>query len=51
VHRIICGADKLALENIAALDKLPEKGATLYVIPMLIKDGTGSPARVFAVMP
>lgn len=51
VHRIICGADKLGLENIAALDKLPEKGATLYVIPMLIKDGTGSPARVFAVMP
>ncbi len=40
VHRIICGADKLGLENIAALDKLPAKGATLYVIPMLIKNGT-----------
>lgn len=51
VHRIICGADKLALENIANLDKLPEAGATLYVIPMLIKDGTGAPARVFAVLP
>ena len=41
-------ADKLALENIANLDKLPSSGATLYVIPMLIKDGTGAPARVFA---
>ena len=51
VHRIICDADKVALENIASLDKLPETGATLYVIPMLIRNGTGSPARVFAVLP
>jgi kynurenine formamidase len=51
VHRIICGADKVALENIAGLDKLPETGATLYVIPMFIRNGTGSPARVFAVLP
>jgi kynurenine formamidase len=51
VHRILFAADKIALENIANLDKLPEKGAMLYVIPMLIKDGTGSPARVFAVLP
>jgi kynurenine formamidase len=50
VHQIICGANKLALENIANLDRLPASGATLYVIPMLIKDGTGSPARVFAVL-
>ncbi|MFZ4441165.1 MAG: DUF6599 family protein [Syntrophales bacterium] len=51
VHRVICGADRLALENIASLDKLPETGAMLYAIPMLIGDGTGSPARVFAVLP
>lgn len=51
VHRIICGADKLALENIANLDKLPLKGATLHVIPMLIKNGSGAPARVYAVLP
>jgi len=49
VHQILCGAEKLALENIANLDELPEKGATLYVIPMLIKNGTGAPARVFAI--
>ncbi|NTW70261.1 MAG: cyclase family protein [Chlorobiaceae bacterium] len=51
VHRICFAADKLAIENIASLDKLPEKGAMLYVIPMLIKDGTGSPARIFALLP
>ncbi len=51
VHQIICGANKLALENIAQLDKLPAKGAVLYVIPIPIKDGTGAPARVFAILP
>jgi kynurenine formamidase len=51
VHRVICGANKLGLENIASLDKLPEKGAMLYVIPMSIKGGTGAPARVFAILP
>ncbi len=49
-HQVLCGADKLALENIANLDKLPPSGAVLYVIPMMIKDGTGAPARVFAVL-
>jgi kynurenine formamidase len=34
VHRTICGADKLGLENIANLDMLPATGAMLYVIPM-----------------
>ncbi len=50
VHQILCKAEKLALENIANLDELPEKGAILYVIPMLIKNGTGAPARVFAIL-
>ena len=51
VHQILFAADKLAIENIANLDKLPTTGATLYAIPMLIKDGTGAPARVFAILP
>ncbi|MBF0397767.1 MAG: cyclase family protein [Desulfobacterales bacterium] len=51
VHQIFCKANKLAIENIANMDKLQAIGATLYVIPMLIKDGTGAPARVFAVLP
>jgi kynurenine formamidase len=51
VHQVLFEADKLALENIARLDKLPAQGAVLYVMPMLIKHGTGAPARVFAVLP
>jgi kynurenine formamidase len=51
VHRVICSADKLALENIANADKLPLKGATLYVIPIPIKGGSGAPARAFAIIP
>ena len=49
-HRTLCAAQKLALENIANLEKIPASGAMLYVIPMLIKNGTGAPARVFAVI-
>jgi len=51
VHQILYGAGKFGVENIANLDILPEAGATLYVLPMLIRDGTGAPARVFAVLP
>ncbi len=51
VHQICFAANKLAIENVANLDKLPAAGAILYAIPMLIKDGTGAPARVFAVLP
>jgi kynurenine formamidase len=51
VHRQLCAAQKLALENIANLEKLPEAGARLYVMPMMIQNGTGAPARVFAELP
>jgi len=51
VHQILFAADKLAIENIANLDKLPACGATLFVMPMLIQDGTGAPARIFAHLP
>ena len=51
VHRICFAAGKLAIENIANFDRLPAMGAILYVIPMSIKDGTGAPARAFAVLP
>ena len=51
VHRLLCGAGKLAIENIANLDKLPPVGAVLYAVPMLIKNGTGAPARVYAILP
>jgi kynurenine formamidase len=51
VHQILCGADKLAVENVANLDQLPAAGAILYVVPIPIRNGTGAPARVFAMLP
>ena len=34
--------------NLANLDKLPSKGATVFAMPMKITHGTGGPLRIFA---
>ena len=34
--------------NLANLDKLPSKGATVFAMPMKITRGTGGPLRIFA---
>src|SRR5213079_2257751 len=39
------------IENMANLDQLPAKGATLIVSPLKLKDGSGSPARIWAIVP
>lgn len=51
VHQIINGANKPGLENIANLEKLPAKGATLIALPMKIAKGSGGPTRIIAVLP
>lgn len=51
VHRVLNGADLYGLENVAALEQLPPKGATVYALPIKIKGGTGGPARIIAVTP
>lgn len=51
VHQIVCGADKIALANLAAADRLPAKGATRWAVPIPIRGGSGAPARVFAILP
>jgi kynurenine formamidase len=51
VHRVVNGADLYGLENVAALEHLPPKGATVYALPMKIKGGTGGPVRIMAVLP
>ncbi len=50
-HQILNGANIYALENVANLDRLPAKGATLIALPMKIKGGTGGPARIIAILP
>lgn len=50
VHRIILGAGKYIVENIANVESLPPVGAKIYVMPLKIKDGTESPIRLVAVV-
>ncbi len=50
-HQILNGANIYGLENVANLDQLPAKGATLLALPMKIKGGTGAPARIIAFLP
>ena len=50
-HQILSAANRYALENVAYLDQLPTRGATVYALPIKIKDGTGGPVRLIAVIP
>jgi kynurenine formamidase len=50
-HRILYAAGVYGLENVAALEKLPAKGATLIALPMKIGGGTGGPVRIVALLP
>jgi kynurenine formamidase len=50
-HQTLGAANVPVFENVAALDRLPPKGATVFAIPMKIKGGSGAPLRIFAVLP
>ena len=45
IQHIFLGNNIYDLDNI---DKLPVKGATVYVMPMKIKGGSGGPTRIVA---
>ena len=50
VHSHFLGAGKYGLTQLANLARLPATGALLVVAPMKLVDGTGSPARVLALV-
>ena len=50
-HQILGAANLSIFENVANLDRLPAKNATIYAIPMKIKGGSGAPLRIFAILP
>ena len=50
-HQILGGANIPIFENVAAVDRLPPRGATIYALPMKIKGGSGAPLRIFALLP
>jgi len=50
-HRILLGADIPGFENVANLDQMPAKGATVVALPVKIRDGSGGPLRIVALVP
>jgi len=51
VHHFVLGAGKYGLTQLANLAELPPTGALLVVAPLKLVRGTGSPARVLALVP
>lgn len=51
VHELMVKAGKYQLKNLANLDKLPPKGATLIVAPLPVEGGYQAPTRVLAILP
>jgi len=49
-HRVTMAAGLYHIENAAGLTSLPATGFTVIVAPIKIKDGSGGPARVFALV-
>ncbi|WP_428644738.1 cyclase family protein [Roseibium sp.] len=49
-HYYLHGAGKYGLQCLANLDQLPATGAVLIAAPLKIKNGTGSPLRVLAMV-
>jgi len=49
-HRTLFKADIPAFENITNLQQLPEKDFTIIALPMKIRDGSGAPLRIIALI-
>ena len=47
-HRILLGAGKWGLENVANLDQLPDSGYTVFNMVFKLHDGSGAPTRLYA---
>jgi kynurenine formamidase len=47
-HLALTGADRYGIENLAHLDRIPPRGATLTVGLIPYQDGSGGQARVFS---
>jgi kynurenine formamidase len=50
-HTYMHGAGRYGLQCLANLDQLPPTGALIVAAPLKIEQGSGSPLRVFALVP
>lgn len=51
LHNLLLGGGRLGLTQLANVDRLPITGALIVVSPLRLVGGTGSPSRVFALVP
>lgn len=51
VHQYTLAHSLYHLENVANLDRVPVRGATIIAAPMKLEGGSGSPVRIFALVP
>lgn len=49
-HRTLFAANVPAFENLANLDQLPARNFNIIALPMKIKEGSGGPLRVIAIL-
>jgi kynurenine formamidase len=50
-HRILLAKNILGFENVANLESLPATGSTVIALPTKIRDGSGAPLRIVALVP
>ncbi len=50
-HKVLHGAGRYVMENLARLDELTARGTTIFIGALPIVGGTGGPARVLAFVP
>jgi kynurenine formamidase len=50
-HRVLFAENIPAFENVAHLDQLPATGSMVFALPMKIKNGSGGPLRIVALLP
>lgn len=50
-HQTLFEANIPAFENVARLDQLPAKDFVVIALPMKIRDGSGGPLRIVAIVP
>lgn len=50
-HTLMHGANRLGLQCLTNLDRLPPRGAAILAAPLKLQQGSGSPLRVLALVP
>ena len=50
-HQVLFRKNIPAFENVASMAELPATGFTVVALPMKIRDGSGGPLRIIAILP